>query len=115
MSPVIGHKASLIAFVRRLWLNTILQPLTMGVVVLVFAMGVSNGMTKVPPTLKSQPLEHQVVTSSLPLPAPAEARLRHRRLTAALMTSHNLTAAHVFSPKPSGKLSAETRETPKQG
>ncbi|MFG6105490.1 hypothetical protein U2F10_24795 [Leptothoe sp. EHU-05/26/07-4] len=87
----------------------------MGIVVLVFAAGVSNGMAKVPPTVKPQPSEPQAVISSLLLPTQVRTRLRHRRLTAALMTSHHLTAAHVFSPKPSGKLSAETREMSKQG
>ena len=115
MSPFIDQKASWIAFFRRFRLDKVIQPFTMGVVVLVFAAGVSNGMTKVPPTVKPQPSESQSVISPLPLPTQARVRLRHRRLTEALMTSHYLTAAHVFSPKSSGKLSAETREMSKRG
>ncbi|MEL6228845.1 MAG: hypothetical protein AAFR24_02935 [Cyanobacteria bacterium J06627_3] len=121
MALSINRMALLLRRVRRWWTDrtaNFLVPL--GMVVVIFAAGLSNvpaqtesGATRAKsPPKQPQP---QVTTPALPLSAQVRARLNHRRLTEAAMTSHNLTAAHFFGRRPAAKLSVETRKTSKQG
>lgn len=119
MAPSINLTALLLGRVRRWWTDRIANFLTVGMVVVIVAAGLSNvptqtesGATKTKSPPEQQP---QVTTPALPLSAQARARLNHRRLTEAAMTSHNLTAAHFFGHRPAAKLSVQTHKTLKQG
>lgn len=120
MALSINRMALLLRRVRRWWTDRTANFLALGMVVVIFAAGLSNvpaqtesGATKAKSSPK-QP-QPQVTTPALPLSAQVRARLNHRRLTEAAMTSHNLTAAHFFGHRPAAKLSVETRKTSKQG
>lgn len=119
MAPSINRTALLLGRVQRWWMDRIANFLALGMVVVILAAGFSNvpdqtkaNATKAKSPPKQQP---QVTTPALPMPPQARARLNHRRLTEAAMTSHNLTAAHFFGHRPAAKLSVETRKTSKQG
>ncbi len=118
MFPSIDRDASLLGLVRRLWLDQLRQPLVMGMVVLMVVVNVSNGLTQAPSTVKAQgpaTEQPQTVTSLLPLSGQERARIHHRWMTEAVMTSHTLTAAHFFGRSGDGKSSAELQIMTKRG
>ncbi|MEA5466048.1 hypothetical protein [Leptothoe sp. PORK10 BA2] len=100
--------------------NTIVQlvqPLALGLGVLIFSVSLGSDLTPVTQSVQFQspePHQHQASESPLPLSVP-RARPHQWRLTGAAMTNHHLTAAHFFGHRSLSSLSAETHETSKQG
>lgn len=105
-------------------MGPLFQPFAVGLVVLVFAVSLGSELTPVSRIVKSQPVEsppqHQ---DSSPAPSPSDtagSRLQPQSvkrvaLTDHYLTNHHLTAAHFYSHRSLGALSAETVETSKQG
>ena len=116
MAPSRNRTAFLLERVRRWWMDNIMHPLALGTVLVILTVGLSNVPTQTPSSIKAKPPRlPQVTKPALPLSAQTRARLNHRRLTGADMTSHNLTAAHFFGRRSASKLSVETRDASKQG
>ena len=117
MAPLIDHAALLLGRVQRWWMGRTVNSLILGMVVIIFAAGLGNVPAHIQSagTQAKSPQRIQVTAPALPLSAQARARLNHRRLTEAAMTSHNLTAAHFFGRRPAAKLSVENRKASKQG
>jgi hypothetical protein len=97
-----------------------IKSLAMGMVVLVLAVNMGNGLTKEPLTVKTQAepsatAQQHAVTSQLPQPGQAKAVFHGQWMTEAAMTSHNLTAAHFLGRSATKKLSTETQDLSKRG
>ncbi|MEM7793345.1 MAG: hypothetical protein AAF579_02705 [Cyanobacteria bacterium P01_C01_bin.118] len=114
MEPLVASKILFSGLIRRFWPSSFMQGLTLGMSVLIFATNVNTGMNTVTPVAKANPPSPVVATSPLPSVA-TKVRLRPRLVTGAAMTSHSLTDAHLFSRRPTGKISAKNNEKSKQG
>lgn len=120
MSPF-TYKVSVSAFIRRLWTDKWVQPLVMGMMVLVITTHMSNGLTQVTPESKATANQHlashqnPVITRLSPHLQQARAKVNHRWMTEASMTNHSLTAAQFLGRRADKELSAETKKLTEQG
>lgn len=118
MVPLRKGKTFSLKQIRRFTMGAIAQSLAVVLVLVLVVTGASPEVAKTSPSVqKNIPAQNQypIATPSLPLAKQTRARLRHSLVTGASMTSHNLTAAYFFGHRSASKLSAETRETTKQG
>lgn len=116
------RSGSLLNLGKRLWLNAIVRPLVMSMVILITASGVTHASSQamslnlpVNPQLQQQQQEKDAV-APLPLSMQTRVRLRHHhRVTGAMMTDHQLTTAHLFPHRSLGQLSSENPQNSKNG
>ena len=95
----------------------------MGIVVLLLAVSLGSDLTpvsKIVPSQPSEPTQHQPSQAAPSQAGTAEAPLHPKSvkrvaLTDHYLTNHHLTAAHFYSHRSLGTLSAEPGETSKQG
>ena len=127
MFPSIGYGALLIVNARRLTgkaIRKLMQPTVLAVAVLIFATGIGNGVpqnsaiTAEPAehhhasTLSHQPVEQRLSMAQQPF---TNKSLSHQRMTKALMTNHNLTAARFSSDSSTKRLPTDTDKTSQHG
>ncbi|MEM9808596.1 MAG: hypothetical protein AAF959_25325 [Cyanobacteria bacterium P01_D01_bin.56] len=122
MTSLRDRKGLLFNLRKRLWLNAIVRPLVMSMVILMTVSSViptnsQAGSLHVP--VSSQVQQHHAKDSaSAPLPLSMQTRVRlrhHHRVTGATMTDHQLTTAHLFSHRSLGELSSENPQNSKHG
>ncbi|MBE9070452.1 hypothetical protein IQ260_27795 [Leptolyngbya cf. ectocarpi LEGE 11479] len=120
MIPSVDPKVSPLDLVRRVWMEIIVQPLTLGLLVLVLASGVSTGIPQSSSKVPAQmPEPHQRHTPSPSFSAattamPSGDHLGHQRVTSTLMTGHILTSAHVVTHRDVIQLSIKTENNSKE-
>lgn len=128
MVPSIDHDALLIANARRLTgkaIRKLMQPMVLGMAILVFATGIGNGLPQ-SSAIKAQPAEHHHAVKRSHHPVEhrrstskqqplTNQRLFHQRMTKALMTNHNLTAARFSSDSSTKRPSTDTDTTSQHG
>lgn len=117
MIPSVDPKVSPLDLGRRVWMEIIVQPLTLGLLVLVLASGVSAGIPQSSSKVPAQMPEHHqryAPSPSLSSSATQSGDLEHRQVTSSLMTGHILTSAHVVTHRDVIQLPVKTKDNPKE-
>lgn len=94
-----------------------MRPLTLGVLVLVFAAGVGTGSPQLSKKVPESPSETHQIEQHTPAVLTAlrsDELMEHRRVTSALMTGHLLTSAQLVSRRDVMQVSVKSKDNSKQ-
>ena len=117
--PSSSHSLSLLGFIRRLGWNQWMQPLAIGMMMLVVTTNMSTALTQPLPKVKTEvhpEQQHSSAEVRSPRLRQTKGTIYHRWMTEASMTQHSLTAAQFLGRRADNqKSSSETETLTEQG